>query len=254
MTGPDEEVHYQYPRIKLADFGLAYTLGGPVTAVQHHRSRLEYGTNGFIAPEIVNHTPEQQNRRRMPHELHGPHSDIYSLGMTCKNLLGLVALHRRTSTSHLRSQSGPQPRNETRWLSSIYSPELRALLDRCTARDPRDRPKTYRLYLEAKKQMELHREITYAEDEAARINGGDTKLSHSYILYNKHDQIRYETDVAFREQFNKANLQFLWAFIEEQDAAHRRRLTHRSDNSFGEEKSKSKIQTFTKEIRERLLG
>ena len=254
MTVPNDEVHRQYPRIMLADFGVAYTLGGPVTAVQYYRSRLEYGTNGYIAPEIVDHTPEQQKRRRMPHELHGPHSDIYSLGMTCKNLLGLVALHRPTSMSHIRSQSGPQQGSHRQSLDSIYSPKLRELLDRCTARDPRNRPKTYRLYLEAKAQMELHRDIAYAETEIARNKGANTKLFHSFVLYNKDDQMQYETDAVFREEFNKINLQFLWALFEEQEAQ-KQRPNHRSHSLFRGEKSKSKsnLQIFCQEMKERIL-
>ena len=242
MTSPDNEVHRQYPGIKLADFGLAYTLGGPVVAVQHYRSCLEYGTSGYIAPEIEDHTPEQSRRRRMPHELHGPHSDIYSLGMTCKNLLNLVAFHRPTAASHHRSQSGPGQAISTQGLTAFYSRELRDLLDRCTARDPRDRPKTYKLYLEAKAQMELHRDI--AEAEAARTAVDGTRFFHSCVLYTKEDQVRYETDSTFREQYAKANLQFLWALIEEQEATKKLRPQYLSHNSFGAEKSKNRLQSL----------
>ena len=218
MTTPDEEIHRLYPTLKLADFGLAYTMGGPVTAVQHFRSCHHYGTDGYIAPEIADCTPEQNLRRRMPHELHGPHSDTYSLGMTCKHLIRLIDLHRSESSHHKRSKSSPEQSHDENNLNSFYSDELRSILQRCVAKDPRDRPKTYKLYLEAKAQMELHRDMAYAEATAATQGENTGDFFHSRVLYTEAEQRRYEMSSAFREEYRRANLGPLWMLIAEKVA------------------------------------
>ena len=215
MTVPDEETNQMYPCIKLADFGFAYTLGGSMTAVQHYRSRPIYGTDGYIAPEIEDQTPETIGRRRLPSELHGPHSDIYSLGMTCKNLLSLVDLHKPAETRHKRSKSGFEvPPGDCQGTTTYYSTHLRVLLDRCTAQDPRNRPKTSKLYQEAKAQMGLHLAMAKTEAAAARRECG-ARFFHSQLLYTPEDQVRYDTDLMFRDHYSRVNLSQLQALLEE---------------------------------------
>ena len=217
MSLPDTEVHSLYPRIKLADFGLAYTLGGPVTAVQHYKSTHEYGTTGYIAPEIEDRTPEKYGRRRMPHELHGPHSDIYSLGMTCKHLMGLVHRHESASKPLDLTSKQKQDRALTNSvLDNFYSHELREMARRCIAKDPRDRPKTFKLYQESKAQMERHRDQLYAEKTAATSADGGTATFHGHVLYSNDEQLHYQSDSKYAEDYRHALLQPLWTLVTNQ--------------------------------------
>ncbi|KAG8529508.1 uncharacterized protein KY384_006145 [Bacidia gigantensis] len=261
LTKPDDSINALYPCIKLADFGLAYTTGGSVAAVQHYRSRLNYGTDGYIAPEIEDHTPESTGRRRMPRELHGPHSDVYSLGMTCKHLLSLVQLYKPPTAGHVRSSSNSTLAGLSENLESFYSLELRTLLDLCVAHDPRDRPKTSRLYMEAKAQMERHQEIARNEAMAARRGESQFKLFHSGILYTQEDQVRYETDSTFRQHYERANLERLRALIDEQQlsktqheaaSAKTRPIFDRSSSDKGKEKSGKEREIFTLPFMKRL--
>ena len=220
MTAPDSKIHHLYPRLKLADFGLAYTLGGSVPAVQYFKSMYAYGTEGYIAPEINDQTPEKHGRRRMPHELHGPHSDIYSLGMTCKNLMSLVQSSKAKSTSqpaqdfHAVAKSNIAIKDPC--LEDLYSEKLREIVNRCIAKDSRDRPKTFRLYQESRTQMEWHRNNLYAGH--AVVNSGISAANPygGQVLYSKEDQVRYEADPIFRGQYQKTNLEPLWALVAEQ--------------------------------------
>ena len=92
--------------------------------------------------------------------------------------------------------------------------------------------------------MELHREIAYAEAEFARISSDESKFFHSCVLFKMEDQVRYDTDYVFRERYCKANLQFLWAFVAEQEAAKKFRPQYKTHNSFSAEKGKSKFQAL----------
>lgn len=149
MTQPDPDQHRLYPLVKLADFGLAYTLGGSVTAVQHYKSTYQYGTDGYMAPEIRDQSPENIGRRRAPYELHGPHSDVYSLGKSMQRCFVLLEEHKPVASAvHTMPRSSGKVSQGVEVPMAFYSTELINLLERCTEPDPRDRPKTYSLYRE----------------------------------------------------------------------------------------------------------
>ena len=203
LTAVDTNQHSLYPTMKMADFGIAYTLGGSVTAVQHYQSTREYGTDGYIAPEVLNRSPEAERRRRAPHELHGPHSDIFSLGMTVQKCLTLLKPHKTTRDAFTKLVDEPTREEQ---LLTFYSPELRALLQRCMEIDPRDRPKTYTLYRETRAQMEMHRDQMYANEY--------DQISWETILFTKAHRMRYENDPTFRDTYRKANLQPLYDYLQ----------------------------------------
>ena len=206
MTQTIDNENALYPCLKLGDFGLAYTLGGSIMAVQHFRSLQVYGTDGYIAPEVADQTPEKSGRRRLPYELHGPHSDIYSLGMTCQHLVSLVDAHRRPTDRgpDLSSSCVDRPPNACD-ISGIYSEALTDLLDRCTAPDPRQRPKISRLLQFCRSQAEIYGQRARAEATLVQSEHG-ILVSADSVLYTPESQARFEKDQRFQDHYRHANL------------------------------------------------
>lgn len=204
LTAVDQDRQPEdYPPIKLADFRLAHTLGASVTSVQRFVTRQARGTIGYVAPEMGQRTPEEDRRRR-PHELHGPHSDIYALGMTCKKLLKLVEF----------SPSGTAPGSSLD-LTQVYSPELRNLLDQCVAPDSRDRPKTHGLFTYAAATM--HR-MLQAGFESSKDAEGRLRPYHSLVLFTSYGRQRWNNDPQFRQAHLDGNCFSLRRMVREEAA------------------------------------
>lgn len=145
LAAPEDGSNPPYPTLKLADFGTAFTLGGPVHDVQHFRSSLKHGTPGYMAPEVSDRKPKEEGRRRLPHELIGPHSDIFSLGVTCKQLISLADALQ----------------------APFYSQELHNLIDQCMADDPENRPETTSLLLFTRERARQYQREAILEAAAA---------------------------------------------------------------------------------------
>ena len=196
LAAPEDGSNPLYPTLKLADFGLAFTLGGPVLDVQQFRSSLTCGTNGYIAPEILDKTPEQEGRRRKPYELTGPHSDIFSLGITCKQLTSLADAHQ----------------------TSFYSLELRNLIEQCMAANPKNRPKTSRLLHSTEEKARQYQREAILE-AAAATHVCNARFYPSQVLYTREEQERFEKEETFRSHYSRANLARVWAAKASQDGA-----------------------------------
>lgn len=200
--------HYQeYPTIKLADFGLAYTTGGSVKAVHQYRSCWEYGTEGYIAPEILDHTASHEKRKRTRYELHDTHSDIYSLGVTIQKCLSLADPYSRESkstddghrTTAFNVPPGTAPAKDATASSKnrnsrlIYSRALYDLVERCTALKPNHRPQTAELFLTTQTQLQL-------------LQNPALNNLQDHVLFEKAGRYRYDCDTSFRAQYRAANL------------------------------------------------
>ena len=160
----------------------------------------------------MDRTAEMEGRRRHPHELIGPHCDVYSLGRSIKNATDLLDIQcqifkdsRDTSFNH----SGPVP---TPRLDLVYTSELWNLMNRCQSEDARHRPKLHYLYAETKLRMEKFRTTAYLEEFGAS-GKGTSGCFHSNVLFRRVDRKRFETDPVFRSDYRKANLRPVWEIL-----------------------------------------
>lgn len=160
----------------------------------------------------MDRTPEREHRRRHPHELIGPHSDVYALGKSIQNGIDLLNLHHQT-LKHLEEttlngfKAASRPR-----LDLVYTSDLWNLMNRCQHEDARYRPKLQYLYKETKICMEHFRALTQAE-EAEALSRGIPGCFHSNVLFKKADRKRFETDPVFRSNYRKENLRPLWEIL-----------------------------------------
>lgn len=205
LAAPGLDTHRLYPCVKLADFGLAHTMGVSVAEIRYFKSaRPSGGTEGYMPPEVIDRTPERERRRRHPHELIGPHCDVYSLGKSIQNGTNLLGLHHQTlkflDTKLNRFEPDTRPR-----LGLVYTSDLWNLMNRCRNEDARYRPKPHHLYNETKLRMEKFRALAQAE-EAKGFGNGIPDCFHSNVLHKRADRKRFETDPVFRSNYRKANL------------------------------------------------
>ncbi|KAI4211450.1 MAG: hypothetical protein LQ351_005752 [Letrouitia transgressa] len=189
LTVPDDQVTDIYPSIKLGDFGAAYTLDNAFPRLQQWRSNFNYGTVGYQAPEVnmVKELDQGEFRRVPLHELHGIHSDIWSLGRSIDKLL------------YLSEASGFARRD-------VYSDKLNDLVTQCKVEDCEARPKILQLLKCTEAEMSKHREIAL---EQKRTSGGG--CYHSQVLFSKQDQDRFRGNTGasdeFKSAFQRANLE-----------------------------------------------
>ena len=156
--------------------------------------------------EVMNKTPERERRRRHPHELIGPHSDVYSLGKAIENATVLLGLQYE-NLQHTPFQPATRPK-----LELVYSPDLWNLIFACQNEDARNRPRLHHLYKETKVRMEYCRALALAEEEEAFCHG-NPGCFHSSVLYKRSDRMRFETDAVFRSQYRRANLAPAWDIL-----------------------------------------
>ncbi|KAI4160209.1 MAG: hypothetical protein LQ342_005921 [Letrouitia transgressa] len=189
LTVPDDNVSDMYPSIKLGDFGAAYTLDDAFPRLQQWRSTFNYGTEDYQAPEVemVDEIRQGEFRRVPSHELHGTHSDIWSLGRSIDKLLCL-------------SESSGFTRRE------VYSDKLNNLVTQCKLERYEARPKILRLLEYTEAEMSKHREI--ALEQKRTSDGG---CYHCQILFSKQDQDRFRGNTGvsdeYKSAFRRANLE-----------------------------------------------
>ena len=160
----------------------------------------------------MDRAPERESRRRRPHELIGPHCDVYSLGKSIQNATDLLKLHHQTpniieDTTPNRFQHDFRPN-----LDLVYTSDLWNLMNRCQIEDARFRPRLHYLYTETKLRMEHCRALAQAE-EADSFARGIPGCFHNNVLFKKEDRVRFETDPVFRTNFRKANLRPVWELL-----------------------------------------
>ena len=149
---------------------------------------------------------------RHPHELIGPHCDVYSLGKSIQNGTNLLDLHYQTFHLFKEKTRGYVEYDFSPRLDLVYTSELWNLVNRCQNEDPRYRPELHYLYNETKQHMEKFRTLAHAE-EAAAWDKGIPGCFHSSVLFRKADRKRFETDPVFRSDYRKANLRPVWELL-----------------------------------------
>ena len=160
----------------------------------------------------MDRTPERERRRRHPHELVGPHCDVYSLGKSIENGTKLLDLHYQTLKFFEDTKSnGFEPHSSPR-LDLVYTSDLWNLMYHCQNEDARSRPRLGHLFNESKLHMENFRALAQAE-EAEASGKGIPGCFHSNVLFKRVDRNRFETDPAFRSNYRKANLRPVWEIL-----------------------------------------
>ncbi len=155
---------------------------------------------------MIDKTPERNGRRRHPHELVGPHSDVYALGKSIENGTNLLGLQYETlktlGNTTLTPDNAPK-------LELVYTPDLWNLMFSCQNEDARSRPRLHHLHRETKTRMEYCRAVAQVEEEDA-FSRGMPGCFHSNVLFKRVDRQRFETDPVFRANYRKANLKPVW--------------------------------------------
>ena len=153
--------------------------------------------------------PEKERRRRHPHELIGPHCDVYSLGKSLENATDLLGLQYETLQLFGDKKLTPDTRPK---LELVYTSDLWNFIFACQNEDARARPKLGYLYKETKSRMEYCRNLSEVEEKEASAKG-IPGCFHSNVLYKRVDRKRFETDPIFRSKYRKANLAPVWEIL-----------------------------------------
>ena len=135
---PDPNNRTLYPTLKLADYGLAYSV--PNNKIRRlKRAMWCGGTLGYVAPE--NNDRIRSDPSQAPNPYVSPRSDIYSLGCV------ILACLRQVTPRYLK-ESWSLLDLDLEW-SYEYYPYSRALVDlarRCIIPNKEQRPTPYELY------------------------------------------------------------------------------------------------------------
>lgn len=161
---------------------------------------------------MTDRTPERERRRRRPHELIGPHCDVYSLGKSIQDGTELLDLQCQILKAFEKTKINPFEPDPQLSLDLLYTSDLWNLMHSCQNEDARYRPKLHYLYNETKLRMENFRAFAQAE-EAEALGKGVPGCFHSNVLFKRVDRKRFETDPVFRSNYRKANLRPVWEIL-----------------------------------------
>ena len=148
-------------------------------------------------------TPEKERRRRHPHELIGPHCDVFSLGRSIESATNLLGSHYEVL--EFMEGKGLDP-DSLPSLEQVYTPDLWSLISWCQNPDARNRPKLHNLYRETKSRMEYCLSLARDEERKA-LSNGIPGCFHCNVLFRKEDRDRFDNDPIFRVNYRRANLQ-----------------------------------------------
>ncbi|KAL8936464.1 MAG: hypothetical protein Q9216_004915, partial [Gyalolechia sp. 2 TL-2023] len=192
LASPDDVINSLYPTIKLGDFGVAYSVQESNVKLRAWKSTFRYGTSSFMAPEVETVNPQSKGHFNPvpPSNMHGSHSDIWSLGVVIETLMS-------TRFNALKDH----PDFDSPFVEDYYSSHLHDLTAACKSYSIRSRPSIFTVYLRARKGMT---EWNNTALEEAR-NTPTNRPSHSQILFTKADRTRFLKDRAFRNAYIKAN-------------------------------------------------
>lgn len=201
--------HAHYPTLKLADYGCAFTVPLNRPDVRAFKSTYYYGTFGYRAPEVkaprVKRRDDDEDEEddddaadALPYDQHGAHTDVYSLGRTVQQMLVPATVRYRDVRGTGREVFAP------------YSARLTKLTEACMRKDGRARPSSYDLFVETGREVRRGREAFEAAVRRAERAGADHGVYQGKVLFGKEEQRRYETDMAYRDAYTKANLKWIF--------------------------------------------
>ncbi|KAG0555862.1 hypothetical protein KC19_11G008900 [Ceratodon purpureus] len=131
-----EKLDFGYIHVKVTDFGLSHTKD---CSARMTNLEPNVGTNRYMAPEVIKST-EIKSPSKSDNLLSFPFKcDTYSYGMVCYEILtGYVPFHEERDEKRLKEnvKKGDRPK-----LCGDLPPMLKALIEKCWSRDPKDRPR-----------------------------------------------------------------------------------------------------------------
>lgn len=192
MAEPDPNNRPLYPTVKLADYGLAYTVDSE--NIRNLKTKLwGGGTIPFAAPEVM--STVRLDPAQTPHEKVYPETDIFSVGCIILQMMRQPFYRYHSYSMELIDYEFPLPFN-----SVPYSDILRDLAMDCVRLDVRTRPRVRDVY----KRTKYYADLWYG-----KIGGpGVGKSGEAYagqVLWNKDLRNRFETDMDFRWNYTIHN-------------------------------------------------
>lgn len=183
--------------MKLADYGLAYTIPLDRDDVRAFKSRHTYGTENFMAPEVTG-----AGGGILPYALHGVHTDVYSAACVVRDML---YSHRVRFIENSR----PGQHND-------YSDRLLDLMDACGHRDGRQRPTAYELLQITGEELRRGREAFEAGVRTARTGGANHGFYPGKVLVTPEERRQFEDDPAYQLAYEDVNAK--WVFRDDPNA------------------------------------
>lgn len=183
------ETRNPYPVLKLADFGLAYSVpNAPVRNLKRHF--WSSGTQGYCAPEASSNV--RSDPVQAPDSIASPRSDIYSLGCIIMKFL-------RLARRGYHSAQWRQLDLELGWSYTYfpYSQTLFNLTMRCLDRDARQRPDPLELVEMTASGLEFHLEDDIRQKATIPFVGD--------VLWRKEAQEQFKLNMSGGRHFLRQN-------------------------------------------------
>ncbi|KAI9791699.1 MAG: hypothetical protein M1835_000134 [Candelina submexicana] len=190
---PPTSTNPYYPHLKLADFGLSFTVPNQVVRTFKSTRWHQYGTPGYQAPEITMHnrqnTPPHLRHRMDRRDLypdHGPHTDIYALGKTIDSLIS-CAFRKNFNASSAQTE-----------VLQVYSEHLLQLTRSCLRLHGADRITTTALLQETSKGCAKARLALEHAHQYTEWPGG---VYEGRLLYTKAEREMFKENAQFRTAY-----------------------------------------------------
>ena len=190
-----------YPCVKLGDFGLAFGTGVDVTPDVLRLKSIGEGHHGvggtlkYAAPELLRF------------EEVGSHSDVYSVGVA-------IGLNMEYADRHIPpayvSPDHPSHGRAIEKARSVYSHELRALVDSCLAQDQDERVGTWELYQTARYHCQRLKKKAEGERIEALRGGWGKWCFASCVLFGRMERRLFDGDPEFQKKFVELNREGVW--------------------------------------------
>lgn len=195
LSDPELNNRDLYPTLKLADYGLAYSI--PNDEIRRlKRTMWSGGTPGYVAPEVNSRIRDDPNQT--PHPIASHLSDVYSIGCTMIDFLRLpMSRYSKASWELLDLDLD---------FSYQYYPYSRDLVDlarQCVKPDPKDRPSAIDLYQRTRRHVEESYDLVEKASQANYLRPGTAFAGQ--MLWNNTMQERYTANDHFRNAYKNAN-------------------------------------------------
>lgn len=195
LSDPEPNNKNLYPTIKIADYGLAYSIPNDEIR-QLKRVLWTGGTQGYVAPEANFRIRDDPNQTPYPIASHL--SDVFSIGCTILDFLRLPMSRYSQASWELLDLDLD--------FAYQYYPYSRALVDlarECVKPNPMDRPSAIALYQRTQRQAESYYGFV---EESAQSNylRSDTAFI-GQVLWNKTARGIYRASDRFRDAYKSAN-------------------------------------------------
>lgn len=205
VGAPDPVINKHYPTIKMADFGLAYTIPTGRDDIRRYKSNWGAGTPNWRAPEVQQIVDGYTGMT--PYALHGSHSDVWAVGKIMAEMCSLVWDH------YPESQIDAFNREE-RWAikAHVYSRQLFGWINRCMRPDGRRRPSPWRLLQATEAEAGPRKEALDFNERRTAI-GTKHGLYDGQMLMEKKDRDLFTDNSEYRQAYIDMNLDQLYAGI-----------------------------------------